>query len=115
MGTAKKMPTTLLKNTPSFTRAARLDIPFSVLIEILLEPGSSTKSGKVAPGTLTAGWRARPRHRTLLGQTWDGPRRHRASPVHPAQAGPQLRPYEVVGRLPVPDTKRSKSNWPCCP
>src|SRR5229473_4962797 len=55
IGTANAAPTTPLRKIPSFTSITRLDIPFSAVIEVLLEPGSSKKSRTVGQETLNAG------------------------------------------------------------
>src|ERR1700756_850935 len=110
---ARRTPRTPLRRTPTFIRAARLDIPFSALIEFLLELDSSKKSGTVGPETLTAGWKARPRHQKSLGPTWGYPRRQRASPAHPTRGGPQSRWFEVVDHSRERGMSYSQSSWPC--
>src|SRR5579863_3840850 len=113
MGTAKKTPTMPFRNNPNFTRAARLDIPFSALIEILLGPGSSKKSDTAGPGTWAVDWRAMPPHQKLPAWTWVGPQRHRASPENRAQGGLQSLSCEVPRRLRVQGKSHRQSSWPC--
>jgi hypothetical protein len=60
MGTARKTPTMPFRNNPNFTRAVRLEIPFSVLIEILHRPDLPKRSDTADPGTLAFDSRARP-------------------------------------------------------
>src|SRR6266853_412434 len=97
MGTAKKIPTIPFRKTPNFTRAARLEIPLSVLIEILHWPGFSKQSGTAGLGTLAVDSRATPPHQKCLGLTRVGPRHRLANPVHPAPAGQQSQSFEVAG------------------
>src|ERR1700730_2491948 len=113
IGTAKKAPTIPLSSKPSFTSIARLDIPFSALTEVLRGPGLSKQSGTADPGTLAVDWKAMPRHQKCLGRTWVGPRRHRASPVHPTRAGLQSRWIEVVDRLPEQGKIHLQPSCPC--
>src|SRR5258706_12071450 len=104
MGTAKTTPTTPLRNTPSFTSIARLDISFSVLIEILPLPGQWMKSHRVGPGIVAVDGKARPRHQKFPAVTSAGPRHHCASPAHPILAGQQSLSFEVLDRLRERDT-----------
>src|ERR1700756_106229 len=113
MGTARRVPTIPLSNKPSFTSIARLDIPFSGLIEVLLSPAPWKNLGTVGPGTLAVDSKATPPHQKCLAPTWGGPRRHRASPEHPARGGLQSRWCEVVGHSPVRGTSHRQSSWPC--
>src|SRR5580704_3782019 len=109
------MPTTPLRNSPSFTRAARLDIPFSAFIEILFLPGSTKRSGMAGPEALTSGRKAKPRHRKYLGQTWAGRRRRRASRARLTRAGLQLRWFEAVDHWSKQDKSHLQSSCLCIP
>src|SRR5258706_2543066 len=104
---------TPLRSIPSFTSIARLDISFSVLIEVLPLPSPWKKSHRVGLGIVGVGWRARPRHQKFPALTWVGPRRYYASPGHPILDGQQSRSFEVVDRLRERDMSHRQSNWLC--
>src|SRR5712671_5680608 len=101
-----------LRNKPSFMSIARLEIPFSAVIEVLHAPGSSKHSDTAGPGTLAAYWKAMPQRQKFLVPTWAGPPRHRASPALPARAGLQLRWSEVADHLSEPNTSHLQSSSP---
>src|SRR5882757_5593707 len=113
MGTAKTTPTTPLRNTPSFTSIARLDISFSVLMETLPLPGQWMKSHRVGPGIAAFGGKAKARHQKFPAVTSAGPRHHCASPAHLNLAGQQSLSFEVLDRLRGRDTSHLQSRWPC--
>src|SRR5207245_2090587 len=86
IGTANVAPTMPLRKIPTFTSIARLDIPFSSLIEVLPRRGFWKKSRTAGQEIASGGQRATPRHRRFLGPTLVSPRPHRASPAHPIPA-----------------------------
>src|ERR1700691_343845 len=105
------MPTILLRSSPNFARAARLEIPLSAVIEALRRLGSSKQSGKAGPEILAVDWKAMPRRRKLPAPTWAGPRHHHANPANPAQTSLQSQSFEVVGRLREQGMNHLRSNW----
>src|SRR2546421_12356999 len=102
-----------LRKIPSFTSIARLDIPFSSLIEVLPWLGRQ-KSGTAGRGIVSGGWEAPPRHRKFLVATWVGLRRHHATPVHPISAGLQSPSVGRLYHLLARGTNCPRANSPCC-
>src|ERR1700722_6191593 len=113
MGTARATPTIPLRNNPNFTSAPRLDIPFSVLIDILHWPDLSRQLDTAGLRTLAVDSRAMPRRQKYLAATWAAPPGRRASPVHLIRAVLQSRWCEVVGHSSEQGTSHLQSNWPC--
>src|ERR1700690_3877606 len=112
MGTAKTVPTIPLNNKPTFASIARLDIPLSAVIAILLSPGLRTNSCTDDLGIVAVGRRATPRRRQSLGATWVGPRCRCASLEHPTQVVQQLLLFEVVGHSLARDRSHRRSISP---
>src|SRR5207244_3753967 len=100
------------RTIPSFTSIARLDIPFSSLIEVLPWLGRQ-KSGTAGRGIVSGGWKATPRHRKFLVPTCAGPRHRRASPAHPIRACLRSLSFEDTGHSPELGKIHQRSNWHC--
>src|ERR1700733_11260390 len=88
-----------LRNKPSFTSAARLEIPFSVLIEILHRPDLPKRSDTADPGTLAFDSRARPLRQKCPAATWVYLLRRYASPARPTMGVRQSQSCGVADHL----------------
>src|ERR1700731_1767748 len=102
--------TTPLRNKPRFTSAARLEIPFSVLIEILHPPDLPKRSDTADPGTLAFDSRARPPRQKCPAATWVDLRRRCASPARPTLGGRQSQSCEVADHLSEQGRSRPRLN-----